>query len=43
MPNRVATATMGALGGPMVQIVALALCVHAVGGELPFVQLGPCT
>jgi len=40
MPNRVATATVGALGGPMVQIVALALCVHAVGGELPFVQLG---
>ena len=34
------TATVGALGGPMVQIVALAMCVHAVGGELPFVQLG---
>ncbi len=39
-PHQVALVTVGALGGPMVQIVALALCVHAVGGHLPFVQVG---
>jgi uncharacterized protein (TIRG00374 family) len=39
-PQHVALVVVGALGGPMVQIVALAMCVHAVGGTLPFVQVG---
>ena len=30
----------GALGGPLVQVVALDLCVNAVGRNLPFVQVG---
>jgi uncharacterized protein (TIRG00374 family) len=39
-PRHLALLGVGALGGPIVQIVALWLCVHAVGGELPFVQVG---
>jgi uncharacterized protein (TIRG00374 family) len=39
-PLHLALTGVGALGGPMVQIVALWLCVHALGGELPFVQVG---
>ena len=39
-PSHVAAGVVGAFGGPMVQIVALAMCVHAVGGTLPFVQVG---
>jgi uncharacterized protein (TIRG00374 family) len=39
-PRHLALAGVGALGGPIVQIVALWLCVHALGGELPFVQVG---
>jgi glycosyltransferase 2 family protein len=39
-PRHLALAGLGALGGPMVQIVALGLCVHALGGNLPFVQVG---
>jgi uncharacterized protein (TIRG00374 family) len=39
-PRHLALTGVGALGGPMVQIVALWLCVHALGGELPFVQVG---
>lgn len=39
-PQHVALVAVGALGGPVVQVVALFLCVHAVGGKLPFVQVG---
>jgi uncharacterized protein (TIRG00374 family) len=39
-PQHVGLVVVGAFGGPMVQIVALAMCVHAVGGKLPFVQIG---
>jgi uncharacterized protein (TIRG00374 family) len=39
-PRHLALIGVGALGGPMVQILALWLCVHALGGELPFVQVG---
>ncbi len=39
-PRHLALTGVGAVGGPMVQIVALWLCVHALGGELPFVQVG---
>jgi uncharacterized protein (TIRG00374 family) len=39
-PRHVALVVIGALGGPIVQIVAFSLCVHAVGGNLPFVQIG---
>ena len=39
-PRHLALTGVGALGGPLVQIVALWLCVHALGGQLPFVQVG---
>jgi uncharacterized protein (TIRG00374 family) len=39
-PRHLALTGVGALGGPIVQIVALWLCVHALGGHLPFVQVG---
>jgi uncharacterized protein (TIRG00374 family) len=39
-PRHLALTGVGALGGPMVQIVALWLCVHGLGGQLPFVQVG---
>ncbi len=39
-PRHMALTAVGALGGPMVQIVAFWLCVHALGGQLPFVQVG---
>ncbi len=39
-PRHLALAGVGSLGGPIVQIVALWLCVHALGGQLPFVQVG---
>jgi uncharacterized protein (TIRG00374 family) len=39
-PQHVALFAVGALGGPMTQIVAFAICVHAIGGKLPFVQVG---
>jgi uncharacterized protein (TIRG00374 family) len=39
-PRHVALTGVGAVGGPLVQIVALWLCVHALGGRLPFVQVG---
>jgi uncharacterized protein (TIRG00374 family) len=39
-PRHLAFIGVGALGGPIVQIVALWLCVHALGGGLPFVQVG---
>jgi uncharacterized protein (TIRG00374 family) len=39
-PRHLALTGVGALGGPIVQIVALWLCVHALGSQLPFVQVG---
>jgi uncharacterized protein (TIRG00374 family) len=39
-PRHLALVGVGALGGPMVQITALWLCVHALGGHLPFVEVG---
>jgi uncharacterized protein (TIRG00374 family) len=39
-PRHLALIAVGAFGVPMVQIVALWLCVHALGGQLPFVQVG---
>ena len=39
-PRHLALVGVGGLGGPMVQITALWLCVHALGGHLPFVQVG---
>jgi uncharacterized protein (TIRG00374 family) len=39
-PRHVALTMVGALGGPMVQVVAFWLCVRALGGELPFAQVG---
>jgi uncharacterized protein (TIRG00374 family) len=39
-PQHVALFAVGALGGPITQIVAFAMCIHAVGGKLPFAQLG---
>jgi uncharacterized protein (TIRG00374 family) len=38
-PRHVALVVVGALGAPMVQVVAFAVCVHAVGGHLPFAQV----
>jgi uncharacterized protein (TIRG00374 family) len=39
-PRHVALTVAGALGAPLVQIVAFGLCVHALGGKLPFAQVG---
>jgi uncharacterized protein (TIRG00374 family) len=39
-PTHVLEGVVGAFGGPLVQVTALAMCVHAVGGHLPFVQIG---
>jgi uncharacterized protein (TIRG00374 family) len=39
-PRHLTLIGAGAFGGPIVQIVALWMCVHALGGELPFVQIG---
>jgi uncharacterized protein (TIRG00374 family) len=38
-PRHVCLIAAGAFGWPMVQVIAFALCVHAVGGTLPFVQV----
>jgi uncharacterized protein (TIRG00374 family) len=38
-PQHVALVVVGALGVPIVQVVAFAVCVHAVGGHLAFAQL----
>ncbi|MEU9986545.1 lysylphosphatidylglycerol synthase transmembrane domain-containing protein [Streptomyces sp. NPDC048045] len=39
-PVKIAVGTVGAFGLPLVQVVGLALSVHALGGDLPFVQVG---
>jgi uncharacterized protein (TIRG00374 family) len=39
-PRHLALVGVGALGGPMVQITSLWLCVHALGGHVPFVEVG---
>ncbi|HEX4864176.1 MAG TPA: YbhN family protein, partial [Acidimicrobiales bacterium] len=38
-PRHVGRIVVGALGGPLVQVAALSLCVHALGGHLPVVQV----
>jgi uncharacterized protein (TIRG00374 family) len=38
-PRHVSLIATGAFGWPMVEVIAFALCVHAVGGSLPFVQV----
>nr|WP_159059499.1 lysylphosphatidylglycerol synthase transmembrane domain-containing protein [Streptomyces antibioticus] len=39
-PAKLALGVVGALGLPLVQVVGLALSLHALGGDLPFVQVG---
>ncbi|MFD8708768.1 flippase-like domain-containing protein [Kitasatospora sp. NPDC059648] len=39
-PAKLALLVTGALGLPLIQVVGLALSVHAFGGDLPFVQAG---
>jgi glycosyltransferase 2 family protein len=39
-PRHVTLTLGGAVGWPLVEVVAFALCVHAVGGALPFVEVG---
>ncbi|MFE3032471.1 YbhN family protein [Streptomyces canus] len=39
-PAKLAIGVVRALGLPLVQIVGLALSLHALGGDLPFVQVG---
>ncbi|MFG3019217.1 flippase-like domain-containing protein [Streptomyces sp. NPDC048254] len=39
-PAKLALGVVGMLGLPLVQVVGLALSLHALGGDLPFVQLG---
>jgi glycosyltransferase 2 family protein len=38
-PRHVSLIVAGGLGWPMVQVIAFAFCVHAVGSTLPFVQV----
>jgi uncharacterized membrane protein YbhN (UPF0104 family) len=38
-PRHVTLTLGGAVGWPLVEVVAFALCVHAVGGTLPFVEV----
>jgi uncharacterized protein (TIRG00374 family) len=38
-PGHVGLIVVGAIGGPLVQVAALSLCVHAMGGHLPVVQV----
>ncbi len=39
-PAKVVVGVVGALGLPLVQIVGLAMSLHALGADLPFVQVG---
>ncbi|MFJ6086715.1 flippase-like domain-containing protein [Streptomyces sp. NPDC092369] len=39
-PSKVVVGVVGALGLPLIQVVGLAMSVHALGGDLPFVQIG---
>ncbi|MEV6167450.1 lysylphosphatidylglycerol synthase transmembrane domain-containing protein [Streptomyces sp. NPDC051954] len=39
-PAKVLVGVTGALGLPLIQIVGLAMSLHALGGGLPFVQVG---
>ncbi len=39
-PRHVSLTVGGAVGWPLVEVVSFALCVHAVGGTLPFVEVG---
>ncbi|MFI6406051.1 YbhN family protein [Streptomyces sp. NPDC050548] len=39
-PAKIVVGTVGALGLPLIQIVGLAMSLHALGADLPFVQVG---
>ncbi|WP_217573519.1 lysylphosphatidylglycerol synthase transmembrane domain-containing protein [Streptomyces sp. GbtcB7] len=39
-PAKVVVGVTGALGLPLIQIVGLAMSLHALGGDLPFIQVG---
>ncbi|MEU6195775.1 lysylphosphatidylglycerol synthase transmembrane domain-containing protein [Streptomyces sp. NPDC047061] len=39
-PTKLVLGVVGMLGLPVIQIVGLALSLHALGGDLPFAQLG---
>ncbi|XUL93611.1 lysylphosphatidylglycerol synthase transmembrane domain-containing protein [Streptomyces galilaeus] len=39
-PAKIAVGTVGALGLPLIQVVGLAMSLHALGADLPFVQVG---
>ncbi|MEV0474955.1 lysylphosphatidylglycerol synthase transmembrane domain-containing protein, partial [Streptomyces prunicolor] len=39
-PAKVVVGVVGALGLPLIQVVGLAMSLHALGGGLPFVQVG---
>jgi hypothetical protein len=39
-PRHVSLTMGGAVGWPLVEVAAFALCVHAVGGTFPFVEVG---
>jgi uncharacterized membrane protein YbhN (UPF0104 family) len=39
-PAKVAVGTVGALGLPLIQVVGLAMSLHALGADLSFVQVG---
>jgi hypothetical protein len=42
-PQHVSLVVIGAFGGPLVQIVALSLCIHSVGGHLLSPRSAPST
>ncbi|WP_405976107.1 flippase-like domain-containing protein [Streptomyces sp. NBC_00988] len=39
-PAKVVVGVVGALGLPLIQVVGLAMSLHALGGGLPFIQVG---
>ena len=39
-PGKVVVGVVGALGLPLVQVVGLAMSLHALGADLPFIQVG---
>jgi len=39
-PAKIVVGTVGALGLPLIQVVGLAMSLHALGADLPFVQVG---
>jgi uncharacterized membrane protein YbhN (UPF0104 family) len=39
-PDKIVVGVVGALGLPLIQVVGLAMSLHALGGGLPFIQVG---